>query len=318
MKVTDHITRADGRTLFSFEVLPPKKGENIQNLFSNIEPLMEFKPPFIDVTYHREEYVYRQHPNGLLEKKTVRRRPGTVGICAAIKNRFDVDTVPHLICGGFTKEETENALIDLHFLGIDNVLALRGDPIKSEGRFQPEPDGHSYACDLIGQVSDLNKGEYLDQEQDDTWATDFCIGTAGYPEKHFEAPSHATDLRYLKHKVDRGAEYIVTQMFFDNEQFFTFERRCREAGITVPIIPGLKPLTAKSQLTALPRSFYLNMPDELVDAVHLAPDNATAREIGIEWCINQSRELMAHGVPVLHYYSMGKSEAVRRVAAALF
>ncbi|RTQ47236.1 methylenetetrahydrofolate reductase [NAD(P)H] [Hymenobacter gummosus] len=318
MKVTEHLTRAAGKTLFSFEVLPPKKGENIQSLFSNIEPLMEFKPPFIDVTYHREEYVYRQHPNGLLEKKTVRRRPGTVGICAAIKNRFDVDTVPHLICGGFTKEETENALIDLHFLGIDNVLALRGDPIKSEGQFKPEPDGHAYACDLIGQVADLNKGAYLDEEQDDTWATNFCIGTAGYPEKHFEAPSHAADLRYLKHKVDRGAEYIVTQMFFDNEQFFNFEKRCRAAGIHVPIIPGLKPLTTKGQLTALPRAFYLNLPDELVDAVHLAPDNAAVREIGIEWCINQSRELMAHGVPVLHYYSMGKAEAVRRVAAALF
>ncbi|MCA8833236.1 methylenetetrahydrofolate reductase [NAD(P)H] [Hymenobacter pini] len=318
MKVTEHLARATGKTLFSFEVLPPKKGENIQTLFSNIEPLMEFKPPFIDVTYHREEYVYRQHPNGLLEKKTVRRRPGTVGICAAIKNRFDVDTVPHLICGGFSKEETENALIDLHFLGIDNVLALRGDPIKSEGRFVPEQDGHSYACDLIGQIDNLNKGEYLDQEQDESWATDFCIGTAGYPEKHFEAPSHATDLRYLKHKVDRGAEYIVTQMFFDNEQFFNFEKRCREAGITVPIIPGLKPITTKAQLTALPRSFFLNLPDELVDAIHLAPDNAAAREIGIEWCINQSKELMAHGVPVLHYYSMGKAEAVRRVAAALF
>ncbi|RAK67934.1 methylenetetrahydrofolate reductase [NAD(P)H] [Hymenobacter edaphi] len=318
MKVTEHLARATGRTLFSFEVLPPKKGENIQTLFSNIEPLMEFKPPFIDVTYHREEYVYRQHPNGLLEKKTVRRRPGTVGICAAIKNRFDVDTVPHLICGGFSKEETENALIDLHFLGIDNVLALRGDPIKSEGRFVAEPDGHAYACDLIGQVSDLNKGAYLDEEQDDTWATNFCIGTAGYPEKHFEAPSHAADLRYLKHKVDRGADYIVTQMFFDNEQFFSFEKRCREAGINVPIIPGLKPITTKAQLTALPRSFFLNLPDELVDAIHLAPDNAAAREIGIEWCINQSRELMAHGVPVLHYYSMGKAESVRRVAAALF
>ncbi|GAB3829025.1 methylenetetrahydrofolate reductase [NAD(P)H] [Hymenobacter jeollabukensis] len=318
MKVTEHLTRANGKTQFSFEVLPPKKGENIQTLFSNIEPLMEFKPPFIDVTYHREEYVYRQHPNGLLEKKTVRRRPGTVGICAAIKNRFDVDTVPHLICGGFSKEETENALIDLHFLGIDNVLALRGDPIKSEGRFVPEPDGHSYACDLIGQVSDLNKGAYLDEEQDDTWATDFCIGTAGYPEKHFEAPSHAADLRYLKHKVDRGADYIVTQMFFDNEQFFSFEKRCREAGIHVPIIPGLKPITTKAQLTALPRSFFLNLPDELVDTIHRAPDNAAAREIGIEWCINQSRELMDHGVPVLHYYSMGKADSVRRVAAALF
>ncbi|MBO3271181.1 MULTISPECIES: methylenetetrahydrofolate reductase [NAD(P)H] [Hymenobacter] len=318
MKVTEHLSNAHGKTLFSFEVLPPKKGENIKTLFSNIEPLMEFKPPFIDVTYHREEYVYRKHTNGLLEKHTVRRRPGTVGICAAIKNRFDVDTVPHLICGGFTKEETENALIDLHFLGIDTVLALRGDPIKSEGQFKPEPDGHAYACDLIGQVSDLNKGAYLDEEQDETSATNFCIGTAGYPEKHFESPNSGADIRYLKHKVDRGADYIVTQMFFDNEQFFNFESRCRAAGITVPIIPGLKPMTTKSQLTALPRSFYLNIPEELSEAVHLAPDNAAARQIGIEWCINQSRELMAHGVPCLHYYSMGKSESVRKVAAALF
>ena len=189
--------------------------------------------------------------------------------------------MPHLICGGFTKEETENALIDLHFLGIDNVLALRGDPIKSEGHFKPEPDGHAYACDLIGQVADLNKGAYLDEAQDDTWATSFCIGTAGYPEKHFEAPNHGADLRYLKHKVDRGAQYIVTQMFFDNEQFFNFEKRCRAAGITVPIIPGLKPLTAKAQLTMLPRSFYLNIPEELADAVHLAPDNEAARQIGV-------------------------------------
>ncbi|OGX85443.1 methylenetetrahydrofolate reductase [NAD(P)H] [Hymenobacter glacialis] len=318
MKVTDHLDRANGKTLFSFEVLPPKKGENIHTLFSNIEPLMEFKPPFIDVTYHREEYVYRHHPNGLLEKKTVRRRPGTVGICAAIKNRFDVDTVPHLICGGFSKEETENALIDLHFLGIDSVLALRGDPIKSEGIFKPEPDGHAYAADLIGQVADLNKGEYLDQEQDDSWATGFCIGTAGYPEKHFEAPNYQSDIRYLRHKVDRGADYVVTQMFFDNEEFFRFERLCREAGIMVPIIPGLKPLTSKSQLTMLPRTFYLNLPEPLVEAISQCRDNEDARRIGIEWCINQSRELMAHGVPCLHYYSMGKSESIRRIAAELF
>ncbi|WP_035557369.1 methylenetetrahydrofolate reductase [NAD(P)H] [Hymenobacter sp. IS2118] len=318
MKVTDHLDRANGKTLFSFEVLPPKKGENIHTLFSNIEPLMEFKPPFIDVTYHREEYVYRHHPNGLLEKKTVRRRPGTVGICAAIKNRFDVDTVPHLICGGFSKEETENALIDLHFLGIDSVLALRGDPIKSEGIFKPEPDGHAYAADLIGQVADLNKGEYLDQEQDDSWATGFCIGTAGYPEKHFEAPNYQSDIRYLRHKVDRGADYVVTQMFFDNEEFFRFERLCREAGITVPIIPGLKPLTTKSQLTMLPRTFYLNLPEPLVEAISQCRDNEAARAIGIEWCINQSRELMARGVPCLHYYSMGKSESIRRIAAELF
>ncbi|ALW84830.1 5,10-methylenetetrahydrofolate reductase [Hymenobacter sedentarius] len=318
MKVTDHLAQANGKTLFSFEVLPPKKGENIHTLFSNIEPLMEFKPPFIDVTYHREEYVYRQHPNGLLEKKTVRRRPGTVGICAAIKNRFDVDTVPHLICGGFTKEETENALIDLHFLGIDSILALRGDPIKSEGVFKPEPDGHAYACDLIGQVANLNKGEYLDQEQDDVWATDFCIGTAGYPEKHFEAPNYNADIRYLRHKVDRGADYIVTQMFFDNEEFFRFEKLCRAAGIDVPIIPGLKPLTTKSQLSMLPRAFYLNLPEPLVEAVSQCRDNDAVRTVGIEWCLNQSRELMAHGVPCLHYYSMGKSESIRRVAKELF
>ena len=318
MKVTEHLSQAQGKTLFSFEVLPPKKGENIRTLFSNIEPLMEFRPPFIDVTYHREEYVYRQHPNGLLEKKTVRRRPGTVGICAAIKNRFDVDTVPHLICGGFTKEETENALIDLHFLGIDTVLALRGDPIKSEGMFKAEPDGHAYAADLIGQVADLNKGEYLDQEQDDAWATDFCIGTAGYPEKHFEAPNYNSDIRFLRHKVDRGADYIGTQMFFENEEYFRFEKLCREAGITVPIIPGLKPLTTKAQLTMLPRTFYLNLPEPLVEAISQCRDNEAARAVGIEWCLNQSRELMAHGVPCLHYYSMGKSESIRRVAKELF
>jgi methylenetetrahydrofolate reductase (NADPH) len=318
MKVTDHLTRANGKTLFSFEVLPPKKGENIQTLFSNIEPLMEFKPPFIDVTYHREEYVYRQRPGGLLEKITTRKRPGTVGICAAIKNRFDVDTVPHLICGGFSKEETENALIDLHFLGIDNVLALRGDPIKSEPGFVPHPDGHAYASQLIEQVSAMNHGRYLDEEQQDTTGTNFCIGTAAYPEKHFEAPNHAADLRYLKQKIDAGADYIVTQMFFDNEQFFGFVDRCRAAGITAPIIPGLKPLTTKKQLTMLPRTFYLNLPEDLVEAVHQCRDDASAREVGIEWCIQQSRELMERGVPCLHYYSMGKAEAVRRVAAALF
>jgi len=229
-----------------------------------------------------------------------------------------VDTVPHLICGGFSKEETENALIDLHFLGIDSVLALRGDPIKSEGVFKPEPDGHAYAADLIGQVADLNKGEYLDQEQDDSWATAFCIGTAGYPEKHFEAPNYQSDIRYLRHKVDRGADYVVTQMFFDNEEFFRFERLCREAGITVPIIPGLKPLTTKAQLTMLPRTFYLNLPEPLVEAIGQCRDNEAVRAIGIEWCINQSRELMAHGVPCLHYYSMGKSESIRRIAKELF
>jgi methylenetetrahydrofolate reductase (NADPH) len=324
MKVTEHLARAAGKTLFSFEVLPPRKGETIQSLFANIEPLLEFKPPFIDVTYHREEYVFRQRPGGLLDKKTVRKRPGTVGICAAIKNKFDVDTVPHLICGGFSKEETENALIDLHFLGIDNVLALRGDPIKTEPNFTAHPEGHGYACDLIGQIAALNKGHYHDHDEEqqsdsvEAWASDFCIGTAGYPEKHFEAPNLGSDMKYLKQKVDRGADYIVTQMFFDNEEFFKFEKRCREAGITVPIIPGLKPLTTKSQLTLLPRTFFLSIPEALAEAISQCRDNEAARSIGIEWCLNQSRELMAHGVPCLHYYSMGKAESIRRVAKELF
>ncbi len=324
MKVTEHLTRAAGKTLFSFEVLPPKKGETIQSLFANIEPLLEFRPPFIDVTYHREEYVFRQQPGGLLDKKTVRKRPGTVGICAAIKNRFDVDTVPHLICGGFSKEETENALIDLHFLGIDNVLALRGDPIKTEPHFLPHPEGHAYASDLIGQITRLNQGRYHDHDEQhqpagaEAWAADFCIGTAAYPEKHVEAPSLGADLRYLKQKVEAGADYIVTQMFFDNEEFFKFETRCREAGITIPIIPGLKPLTTKSQLTMLPRSFFLSLPEALVEAVSQCRDNEAARTVGIEWCLNQSRELMAHGVPCLHYYSMGKAESIRKVASGLF
>ena len=320
MKVTEHLSRANGKTLFSFEVLPPRKGENIQTLFQNIEPLLEFKPPFIDVTYHREEFVLRERPGGGFVRRAVRKRPGTVAICAAIKNRFDVDTVPHLICGGFSKEETENALIDLHFLGIDNVLALRGDPVKSEGHFQPHPEGHAYADGLIAQIAALNQGRYHDSDETyqsegcDAWAANFCIGTAGYPEKHFEAPNLGADMKYLKAKVDAGADYIVTQMFFDNEEFFKFEKRCRAAGIAVPIIPGLKPLTTKSQLTMLPRTFFLNIPEELYEAVSHCPDNEAVRRVGVEWCLNQSRELMAHGVPCLHYYSMGKAVSIRKVA----
>ena len=324
MKVTEHLAKAAGKTLFSFEVLPPRKGETIDNLFRNIEPLLEFKPPFIDVTYHREEFVLRERPGGGFVRRAVRKRPGTVAICAAIKNRFDVDTVPHLICGGFSKEETENALIDLHFLGIDNVLALRGDPVKTEPHFQPHAEGHAYAGGLITQIAALNGGRYHDHDENfqadggDAWAADFCIGTAGYPEKHFEAPNMGSDIRYLKQKIDAGADYIVTQMFFDNEEFFRFERSCRAAGIAVPIIPGLKPLTTKAQLTALPRTFYLNLPEALTEAVAQCPDNEAVRQVGIEWCLSQSRELMAHGVPSLHYYSMGKAESIRKVAKELF
>lgn len=318
MKVTEHIASNKGKTLFSLEILPPLKGENIQNIFNHIDPLMEFKPPFIDVTYHREEYVYKKRANGLLEKRSIRKRPGTVGICAAIKHRYDVDPVPHIICGGFTKEETENALIDLNFLGIDNVLAIRGDAIKSEGKFVPEPGGNPYAIDLMNQIVDMNKGDYLDQELENAHPTDFCIGVAGYPEKHFESPNIKSDLRRLKEKVDGGANYIVTQMFFDNKHYFDFVERCREMGIDVPIIPGLKPITTKSQVNVLPSTFKIDLPEELSENIEKCKDNKAAREIGVEWGIKQGKELIDAGVPVLHFYSMGKSESVRRIAEGLF
>lgn len=317
MKVTEHIDNAKS-TLFSFEILPPLKGENIQNLFGHIDPLMEFKPPFIDVTYHREEYVYKKRENGLLERKSIRKRPGTVGICAAIKNRYEVDAVPHIICGGFNKEETENALIDLDFLGIENVLLLQGDAIKSEAMFVAEPDGHKYASELLGQVVSMNKGQYLDDDLQNATATNFCIGVAGYPEKHYTAPNLKIDLKYLKMKVEMGAEYIVTQMFYDNEKYFAFVEKCREAGINVPIIPGLKPITTKKHITVLPRFFHIDIPEDLADAVEKCNDNKEAKEVGIEWCVQQSKELMDYGVPVLHYYSMGKSDPVYNVAKELF
>src|SRR5258708_6788871 len=247
MKVIDHINNANGKTLFSIEILPPLKGENIQSLYNNLDPLMEFKPPFIDVTYHREEYVYKKKENGLLEKSSTRKRPGTVGICAAIQNHYKVDTVPHIICGGFSREETENALIDLHFLGIDNVLALQGDAIKTEARFVADPDGHKYASELLGQVVAMNKGKFLDEDLENASPTNFCVCVAGYPEKHFSSPNLKADLKFLKHKVDLGAEYIVTQMFFDNTKYFEFVKQCHDQGITVPIIPGIKPITAKVQ-----------------------------------------------------------------------
>lgn len=317
MKITDHLKNAK-KTLFSFEILPPLKGEGIKNLFEAIEPLMEFQPPFIDVTYHREEFVYKKRENGLLEKISTRKRPGTVGICAAIINRFKVDAVPHIICGGFTVEETENALIDLNFLGIDNVLLLRGDAIKSEGSFVPEPGGHKYSTDLIRQVVNMNHGKYLDEEMQNPTPTNFCIGVAGYPEKHFEAPNLKTDLKYLKYKVDMGAEYIVTQMFFDNQKYFDFVRKCKEMDINVPIIPGLKPLTTKKQTSILPSIFHIDIPEELAEAVEGCKDEKAVKEVGVEWAIKQSKELMEFGVPVLHYYSMSKSAAVKKIAEALF
>jgi len=317
MKVIDHIKNAK-ETLFTFEVLPPLKGKGIDSLFNHIDPLMEFKPPFIDVTYHREELAYKVHPNGLLEKRVIRKRPGTVGICAAIQNKYEVDTVPHIICGGFSKEETENALIDLNFLGIDNVLALQGDAMKNDVEFVPEKDGHRYASELLEQIVDLNNGRYLDDDIQSPVHTDFCIGVAGYPEKHYSAPNLEKDLKYLKAKVDKGAEYIVTQMFFDNQKYFDFVKMCRDNGITIPIIPGIKPITTKKQITLLPRIFHIDIPSELANVIDACPDNKAATEIGIEWAIQQSKELIKYGVPTLHFYSMGKSESVYNIAKELF
>lgn len=316
MKVTEHINRAKS-TLFSFEILPPLKGKSIDSIYQSIDPLMEFQPSFINVTYHREEYVYKKRAGGYLEKVFIRKRPGTVGICAAIINKYKTDALPHLICGGFSREETENALIDLQYLGIDNVLALRGDPIKTEQIFVPEPDGNQHAVDLVKQIVELNKGAYLDEEMGTASPTEFCIGVAGYPEKHFEAPNMQFDLMNLKAKVDAGADYIITQLFYDNNKFFEFVKAAREIGITVPIIPGLKPMTLKKQISIIPKIFSIDIPFELADAFAKAKSDNETREIGIEWSIAQSKELIKFGVPCLHYYTMGKSEAVSRIAKAV-
>lgn len=317
MKVTEHIANAKGSTLFSIEVLPPQKGKTIDDLLKVIEPLMEFKPPFIDVTYHREELIYKKRADGLIEEIPLRKRPGTVGICAAIKGRYNVDTVPHLVCGGFTPEETEDALFTLHYLGINNVLLLQGDQDLTQKKVT-KPSAYKYASDLVKQVADMNLGKYLHEETENELKTNFCIGVAAYPEKHFEAPNLNTDLKWLKHKVDCGADYIVTQMFFDNQKYFDFVDKCRAAGITIPIIPGLKPIAQRTQLSVLPRIFHIDIPNDLADAIEGCKDDKQVKRLGIEWCIQQSKELKAAGVPCLHYYTMSRSEATIEIAKAVF
>ena len=317
MKITEHLKTAKD-TLFSIEILPPLKGKSIQSIFDGIDPLMEFKPAFVDVTFHREEYIYKKRDGGYLEKVSIRKRPGTVGICAAIMNRYNVEAVPHIICGGFTREETENALIDLQFLGIDNVLVLRGDSIKTESQFVPEPGGHNYAIDLVKQIKEMNSGFYLDEEMKDASPTNFCMGIAGYPEKHFEAPNLYSDMKWLKAKVDAGADYIVTQMFFDNKKYFEFVDLCRKNDIHVPIIPGLKILSSRSQLIALPKIFHIDLPQDLFVELEKCKDDKAVKEVGIKWCIEQSKELKKANVPCLHYYTMGTSDSTKRVAKEVF
>jgi len=317
MKITEHIKKAKGKTLFSFEIIPPQKGRNIQELYSNIDPLMEFNPPFIDVTTSREEFIYIEK-EGLLDRKITRMRPGTVGICAAIKHKYNVDTVPHVLCGGFSKEETEYLLVDCHYLGIDNVMALRGDAMKHQQYFEQAKGGHLYAKELVLQIQNLNKGKYLHDVIEEDDKADFCIGVAGYPEKHIEAPSLQSDLKRLKEKVDAGADYVVTQMFFDNEKYFNFVKEAKKAGIEVPIIPGIKPVSVKRHLQLLPQVFKIDLPEALIIEIEKCQNNREVRQVGVDWCIEQSKELLAAGVPVLHYYSMGKSDNIRAIAREIF
>lgn len=317
MHVTAHLAKAKD-TLVSFEILPPLKGKTITSIYDHLDPLMEFKPSWINVTYHRSETMFKKKTDGTFEKVDVRKRPGTVGICAAIMNHYNIDAVPHIICGGFTRRETEDALIDLQFLGIDNALILRGDAAKNESSFEPEPGGNKYAIDLLKQVGQLNQGIYLDEDILNGGKTDFCMGVSGYPEKHFESPNFEIDLIKTKEKVDAGAEYIMTQMFFNNQKFLDYVQACRDMGITVPIIPGLKPITNKKQLTVLPRIFHVDIPTDLSNAIYKCKTDAECEQVGTEWLIQQSKELKAAGVSVLHYYTLGKPKVIRDVVSAVF
>ncbi|MBI4648701.1 MAG: methylenetetrahydrofolate reductase [Bacteroidia bacterium] len=317
MKVIDWIKNSK-KPLFTFEILPPQKGMNIETIYNTVDPLIEFSPAYINITYHQQEEVYKKRPDGLLERKTVWKRPGTVAISAAIKYKYGLDVVPHFICGGFTKEETENALIDLHFLGINNLLVIRGDPPKNQRYFIPEEGGYSHSIDLIKQIINLNLGKYLDEFLKNKAATDFCLGVAGYPEKHVEAPNINSDMMYLKMKIDAGAEYIVTQMFFDNQKYFRFVEMCRNLGITVPVIPGLKPVITMKDLYLLPRTFYIDIPEALSKELLKCKTDKEAWQVGVDWTIMQSKELIKFGVPSLHYFTIGRSDNIKAIARAVY
>lgn len=317
MRVISYLNNARS-TLFSFEILPPIKGNSIKPIYDGIDRLMEFNPPFINITYHREEYIFQQNKNGQMEKIPIRKRPGTIGLCAAIKHKYRTETVPHIICGGFSRNETEDALIELNFLNIKNVLALRGDPAKDRDHFHITAGENEHASDLVNQIVSMNKGIYEGSYISDPTPTDFCIGVAGYPEKHSESSDMETDLINLKNKVDAGADYIVTQMFFDNEKFYSFVKKCREIGIKAPIIPGIKPITNKNQTLTLPNFFHISMPNELMKAVEQCKTPEAIQQVGIEWAIEQSKGLIKFGVPCIHYYTMSKTEATFNIAKKIF
>jgi len=305
LKVTDHIKKAS-KTLISFEILPPLKGKDMNSIYKVLDPLMEFKPPFINVTYHRHNYVFKEIGPDIFQKVYITKRPGTVGICAAIQFKYGIDAVPHIICGGFTKDQTEDALIDLAYLGINNILALQGDPAKDEKSFKAEKNGHQYAVDLVQQIRCMNEGKYLATELQNSFKTDFEIGVAGYPEKHYEAPNIDTDLKHLKAKIDAGAKYIVTQMFFDNQKYFQFVEKCKKNGIVVPIIPGIKPITRSVQIKSLPRIFNVDIPNDLIKEIEKCKDDDGVQKVGAEWCAMQTKELIKKNAPCIHFYTMGK------------
>ena len=317
MTVIELINNSKG-PLFTFELLPPLKGHSIERTYSAIDRLIEYAPAYINFTSHRNEIIFKERPDGLLEKKVVRLRPGTIALAAAVKYKYNITVVPHVLCGGFTKEETENVLIEMRFLGIDDVLALRGDPQKGSRSFIPEKNGHAHTTDLVNQIADMNRGKYLEDSLENADATNFCIGVAGYPEKHFEAPNRHVDHENLKKKIDAGASYIVTQMFFDNNKFCRFRDECRKAGITVPIIPGIKPISALHDIKLLPQTFHIDLPNDLFAAAAKCKTDAEAREAGIEWATMQSKELLKLGVPGIHYYTLGRSDNIARIVKATF
>ena len=318
MKVTELIA-SHGKTGFSFEVLPPLKGKGIAQLFRNIDILKEFNTLFINITTHRSEMVYKNTPDGLYQKVSERSRPGTVAVAAAIQQKYNIPAVPHIICSGFSKIETEYALIDLNFLGITNILILRGDKAKHESRFIPNENGYSHASELQLQINEFNRGYFIDgTKMDIITGETFSYGVAGYPEKHDESPNLDMDIAYLKQKIDNGAEYVVTQMFFDNSKYYDFVDRCRKAGINVPIIPGLRPITTIGQLNILPKIFHVDMPMQLVSELMKCKDDNDAKEVGVEWCKAQCLDLMAHGVQSIHFYSLNSTRSVERVAASIY
>ncbi len=318
MPTVAQLIRETNKPSFSFELLPPLKGNSIRNVFRTIDKLKEFNPLYINITSHRDEVTFADTEKGLFERRIVRKRPGTVAVAASIQHTYQIPVVPHVICSGFTRSETEYALIDLNFLGIHNLLLIRGDCSSRHAFFKPEADGNAYAIDLIHQVKNLNKGNFLDGTVMEPFDTPFSFGVAGYPEKHEEAPNIESDIYWLKQKVDAGAEYVVTQMFFDNEKFIDFVTRCRQAGITVPIVPGLKPITIKSQLTVLPRIFHADIPEPLAGEIRKCNTDDEVARVGVKWCTMQARDLLARGFNLLHFYTLMATESTRQVAAAVY